>query len=270
MFETGNIGQVPYRLEMKLNSFSPRIDLSARFMFNEEKIGRLSDNKREIASSFLHEEKLRYKIFPGLGIGTTGIRDLPFTVAETEDRYIEGNYWTALADGHSGIAIFNRGNMGSVFETDGGFSLPLAYSMYYVWKTAILKGSFMYEFSLYPFEGRWDEADLHRKALEYSFAFVTGVSEKGTGKSGNQVQLFNISSSDVILSALYTMKRKTIIRFYESRGTEGELNLDYLQGPDSFTEADLLGNETGKIDSPVRFNPWQIRTLIMGNGNFGE
>ncbi len=270
LFETGNIGQVPYRLEMKLNSFSPRIDLSARFMFNEEKIGRLSDNKREIASSFLHEEKLRYKIFPALGIGTTGIRDLPFTVAETEDRYIEGNYWTALADGHSGIAIFNRGNMGSVFETDGGFSLPLAYSMYYVWKTVILKGSFMYEFSLYPFEGRWDEADLHRKALEYSFAFVTGVSEKGTGKSGNQVQLFNISSSDVILSALYTVKRKPIIRFYESRGTEGELNLHYIQGPDSFTEADLLENETGKIDSPVRFNPWQIRTLIMGNGNFGE
>ncbi len=270
LFETGNIGLIPYRLEMKLNSFSPRIDLTARFMFNEEKIGRLSDDKREIASAFLHEEKLRYKIFPALGIGTTGVRDLPFTVAETEDKYIEGNYWTALADGHSGIAVFNRGNMGSVYEPDGGFSVPLAYSMYYVWKTVILKGNFMYEFSLYPFEGKWNEADLHRKALEYSFACVTNVSEKGTGKSGNHVQLFNISSSDVILSALYTVNRKPLIRFYESQGTEGELNLHYLQGPDDFIEADLLGNETGKSNSPVTFNPWQIRTLIIGKSNRRE
>jgi hypothetical protein len=270
LFETGNIGQIPYRLEMKLNSISPRIDFTARFMFNEEKIGRLSDDKREITSAFLHEEKLRYKIFPALGIGTTGVRDLPFTVDETEDKYVEGNYWTALADGHSGIAFFNMGNMGSVHEPDGGFSIPLAYSMYYVWETVILKGSFMYEFSLYPFEGKWNEADLHRRALEYVFACITNVSEKGTGKSGTRVQLFNISSPDVILSALYTVKRIPLIRFYESRGEGGELNLHYLQGPDNFTEVYLLGNEKGKSNSPVTFNPWQIKTLMLRNINSRE
>jgi alpha-mannosidase len=142
--------------------------------------------------------------------------------------------------------------------------------MYYVWKTVILKGSFIYEFSLYPFEGKWNEADLHRRALEYSFSCLTNVAEKGTGKSGTRVQLFDISSSDVILSALYTVNRMPLIRFYESRGAGGELNLHYLQGSDNFTEVDLLGNEKGKSNSPVTFNPWQIRTLMLRNINRRE
>lgn len=74
---------------MKLTDASPRIDFRAKFHFNNQKIGRVTENKREIASAFLHEEKLRFIVFPSLGIGTTGIRDLPFTIAETDNKYIE-------------------------------------------------------------------------------------------------------------------------------------------------------------------------------------
>jgi alpha-mannosidase len=259
--EDGKIGSIPYRLEMTINSFSSGIDYKVKFQFNNEEIGRVSENKREVASAFLHEEKLRFKIFPALGIGTTGIRDLPFTISETDDNYIEGNYWTALADGHSGIAIFNRGNMGSVHESDGSFSIPLAYSMYYVWKTVMLKGEFTYEFCLYPFEGKWEEADLHRNALDYTFPCVATISKKGNGKSGNQIQLFNVSSSDVILSALYTQNDKPLFRFYESQGTNGKLKLDYLYGVGNLTEVDFGGKEKGKVESTLLFKPWQIRTL---------
>ncbi|MCJ7446070.1 MAG: hypothetical protein MUO72_00065 [Bacteroidales bacterium] len=268
--EDGNIGPIPYRLEMRLNSHSPRIDFTVRFQFNDEKIGRLSDNKREIASAFLHEEKLRFKIFPALGIGTSGVRDLPFTIAETDDKNIEGNYWAALADGHSGFAIFNKGNMGSVHESDGGFSIPLAYSMYYVWKTVMLKGSFSYEFSLYPFEGNWNDADLHRKALEYSFPYITKISKKGNGKSGNRIQLIDISASNVILSAFYTQDGKPLIRFYESQGIQGKLNLHCLQGADEFTSVDLRGLDTGKKDSQLLFSPWQIKTFRMEDAGQGK
>jgi hypothetical protein len=261
LHEKGNIGSIPYEIELKLYSYSPGIDFKVLFKFNEEKIGRLSDNKREIASSFLHEEKLRFKVFPALGIGTTGIRDLPFTIAETYDKYIEGNYWTALADGHSGVAVFNRGNMGSVHESDGGFSIPLAYSMYYVWKTVILKGDFNYEFSLYPFEGKWIDADLHRKALEYNFPFLVTTLKSGNGKSGNRIQLFRISESDVILTALYTSGGKALMRFYESQGETGELKLDSRIGSDEFTEVDLRGIEKTKTGSIIKFSPWQIKTI---------
>src|ERR1035437_5277777 len=100
LIETGEIGGITYRLKMGLSSFDPKIDFSANFIIKNEKIGRLSDNKREVISAFLHEEKLRFKVFPSIGIGTIGVRDLPFAISETEDSYIQGNYWTAVADGH--------------------------------------------------------------------------------------------------------------------------------------------------------------------------
>ncbi len=263
LHEDGKIGPIPYRLEMKLNDVSQEIRFMTKFHFNDENIGRVSDNKREVASAFLHEEKLRFKVFPALGIGTTGIRDLPFTIAETDDKYVEGNYWTALADGHTGLAFFNRGNMGSVHESDGSFSVPLAYSMFYIWKTVMLKGDFAYEFALYPFEGNWVEAGLHHKALEYNFPCVTESAKSGNGKLGNLIQLFDIKSPEVILSALYTQGGKPFIRFFESQGRKGQLQLDYLTGKSGYMEVDLSGKEQGKAASSLLFNPWQIRTYRL-------
>jgi alpha-mannosidase len=264
LHENGRIGSIPYRLEMKLTGGSPLIEYKVLFHFEEENIGRVTDNKQEIGSAFLHEEKLRFKIFPSLGIGTTGIRDLPFAIAETDDNYVEGNYWTALADGHSGIAFFNRGNMGSVRESDSSFSLPLAYSMYYIWKTVILKGDYIYEFAVYPFEGKYTDSELHKKALEYNFPCITGISAGNERTSGpEEIQPLIISSKDMVLSALYTRDGKPYIRFYESKGLKGELKIDYKPGPYVFTEVNLEGNESGNTESPLFFSPWQIRTLKL-------
>jgi hypothetical protein len=263
LVETGLIGTIPYRLEMRLYSYSSRLDYNVTFQFNEEKIGRLSENKREIASAFLHEEKLRFKLFPVLGIGTTGIRDLPFTIAETDDPYIEGNYWTALADGHSGVAILNHGNMGSVHEADGGFSVPLAYSMYYVWKTVMLKGNFTYEFSVFPFEGRWELADLHKKALEYNFPLLKTFTPEGNAQTGNRVQLFDISLSGVIMSALYTREEQPYLRFYETQGINDTLNLNFLKGSCSISEVNLRGKIISDAASRLNFTPWKIKTVKL-------
>jgi len=263
LHEEGNIGSIPYQIEMRLNDASPRIDFIAKLHLSNEKIGRVTENKREVASAFLHEEKLRFKVFPYLGIGTTGIRDLPFTIAETENKYIEGNYWTALADGHSGIAFFNHGNMGSVHEDDGSFSIPLAYSMFYIWKTVILEGDFTYEFALYPFEGKWDNAGLHHEALNYNFPVIISSSKKGSGALGDQFQPFDIESRNVILSALYTQGGKPFIRFYESQGSEDVLKLEFQPGPARLTEVDLSGNEQDSGNSPLLFLPWQIKTFRL-------
>jgi hypothetical protein len=268
LHEIGKIGSIPYKIEMRLNDASPRIDFTTKFHFSNEKIGRVTENKREVASAFLHEEKLRYKVFPSLGIGTTGIRDLPFTIAETENKYIEGNYWTALADGHSGIAFFNHGNMGSVHEDDGSFSIPLAYSMFYIWKTVILEGDFTYEFALYPFEGKWDNAGLHHEALNYNFPIIINSSKRGSGALGYKFQPFGMESRNIILSALYTQGGKPFIRFYESKGSKDILNLKFQPGPARLTEVDLSGNGHDSGISPFFFRPWEIKTFrldITGN-----
>ncbi len=163
--EIGRVGGIPYRLELAAQADSARIDLRVKFQFSGERIGVLSENKRDARSAFIHEDKLRFKMFPAAGAGAVGIRDLPFVIAESGERYLEGNYWTALSDGQTGVAVFNRGNMGSVREADESFSVPLAHAMFYIWNTRMLHGEYEYELALYPFAGDWRAAGLHRRAL---------------------------------------------------------------------------------------------------------
>ena len=265
LIETGEIGGIPYHLKMRLSSFDPKIDFSANFIIKDEKIGRLSDNKREVISPFLHEEKLRFKVFPSVGIGTIGVRDLPFAISETEDQYIQGNYWTAIADGHIGMAIFNKGTMESTHEQDNGFSVPLAYSMYYVWNTVILSGNYQYSFAIYPFEGKWENADLHRKAIEYNFPCLGVNTEKGNGSLGFENKIFDIQSKGVLISALYPSAGSTMVRMYESHGDDEQFNLQCLSGKAGFTEINLAGREIGNASSLMYFKPWQIRTLKIND-----
>jgi alpha-mannosidase len=153
--------------------------------------------------------------------------------------------------------------MGSVREADESFSIPLAYSMFYIWKTVILKGDYTYEFAVYPFEGKYADSELHRKALEYNFPCITSISKKGNDKKVNQIQPFNVSSPDIVLSAFYTRHGIPFVRFYESKGKKGELKFDYQSGLPDFTEVDLNGKELARIKSPLMFRPWQIRTLRL-------
>jgi len=259
--ESGLIGSIPYTFEMLVRTDTPRLDCKATFHFEGQKIGRLSDNKRDNKSAFIHEEKLRFKLSPAVGDGAIGVRDLPFVIAETNDRYVEGNYWTAVSDNRVGVAAFNRGTMGSVRESDGGFSVPLAHAMYYVWGTRMLNGDFTYEFALYPFVGDWRQADLHRRALEYNFPCVSVCTPPGDGRLGNEIRLLDVPSSDVIVSAVYTEGGRTYVRMYEHQGHDAKAGLKYLSGAARLTEVDLAGNEIGPTAQPMTFHPWEIRTV---------
>lgn len=259
--ESGLIGGIPYQFEMIVRSDIPRLDCEVSFSFDGQRIGRLSDDQRDSRSAFIHEDKLRFKIFPDVHNQAIGIRDLPFAVSETNDRYVQGIYWTALSDEAGGCAFFNRGAMGAVRESDGGFSLPLAYAMYYIWGTRMLNGRFTYRFSLYPFSGRWATADLHRRALEYSHPCVGLCTPPGDGRLGNESQILQPSSRNVILSALYPRNGSLYARFYEYRGEKGALELSTNQHQAKIDEVNLIGKEIRPLSLPAQFEPWEIRTF---------
>jgi len=261
--ESGLIGSIPYVLEIELRRDTPRLDCRVTFHFNGQRIGRLSENKRDSYSPFLHEEKLRFKLFPEVGEDAVGVRDLPFAVAETSDRYIEGNYWTAVTDNHAGVAVFNRGTMGSVREKDGGFSVPLAYAMYYVWGTRMLNGQFTYEFAIVPFGGDWTQADLHRRALRYTFPCVSICTAPGDGTLGDEVRLLDIPSSDVLVSALYSQGGRAYVRMYEHRGHSSEVRVHYLRGRARLTEVTLANREVEAVSGALAFQPWQVKTVCI-------
>lgn len=262
--EHGFISDIPYEFEMTFYEDNPRIDCKVKIDFNGQKIGLLSDNQRDGFSPFVHEKKLRFRYFPKIDTGATGIRDLPFAASETKDKYVNGNYWTALSDGRSGIAFFNKGNMGSVYEKDNSFSIPLAYSMYYVWGTRILYGPYNYEFAILPFTGNWKAARLHEKALEYSFQTPTFESKPGKGRMGNTINTFRIESGDdVILTALLPHKGDVIARFFKTNDLNKVTSIHFEKNGAGMVETNLDGkflrNANGKID----FKPWQIKTFLI-------
>ena len=259
--ESGLIGSIPYTLEMKFQADSPRIDCRVRFSFAGQKIGLLSDNKRDPSSGFVHEHKLRFKMFPALGGSAVGVRDLPFAVSETPDRYVNGLYWTAVTDGEKGLGIFNRGTMGAVREQDGAFSVPMAYAMYYVWGTRMLSGDFTYEIALYPFTEQWDKSGLHERAIEYNYPMAGLFAPASNSKSGHTIQPLVISSSDVIASAFLNLDDDIYVRMYEHRGRSCRVSLNYKMSQAKMTEVDLAGRELSVASGMLDFARWQIKTV---------
>lgn len=259
--EYGFIANIPYAFSMKFHSRSPRIDCRVEFRFDGQWIGQLSDDKRDRASPFIHDKKLRFKCYPSLSGEVTGIKDLPFVVTETLNPNVEGNYWTAVSDRDRGLAYFNSGNMGSVRERDGGFSIPLSYAMYYIWGTRMLTGSYSYEFALFPFSGPWTAADLHRQAIAYNFPPVSVSGIPGDGSLGHRVEMLDSVPENVILSALYTDEGRVFLRFYESTGKPAGPFEVLKDSTDDLIPVSLSGFPLGEPGNPVQFTPWQIRTF---------
>ena len=259
--ESGLIGTIPYTLEMKFYREYPRIDCWVRFQFAGQKIGRVTTDIRDGVSGFVHEDKLRFKMVPALGDDAVGIRDLPFAVSETTNPYVNGLYWTAVADAGKGIAVFNKGTMGAVREKDGAFSIPLAYASYYIWGTRMLSGDFEYEFALYPFTGAWSSVDLHRRAVEYNFPVVAAAAASAEGPLGQTFRPVQVESADAMVSVLYSRSGKTYVRMYEYRGKAGEVSLGYTAGKARMTLVDLAGHELGTSPGVLSIKPWQIKTV---------
>jgi len=259
--EYGFIADIPYVLRLKLGADSPRLDWKVTVELDSQRIGQLSDNIRESVSPFIHEKKLRFKFYPVIEKPAKAVRDLPFVVAETTSPYVQGNYWMAVEDKNRGLAVFNKGTMCLVNESDGGNSVPLAYSMYYIWGTRMLNGTFDYEFALNPYEGTWKEADIHKKAISYNFPMVTHTSDPHPGTSGLETGIFRINSDQVILSALYLDDGKVFARVYNCSDEPCDVTITDLMDHKGWNETDLQGNTINSVNKNIEFNPWQFKTL---------
>jgi alpha-mannosidase len=184
--EHGFIGSIPYTLELKFGADSPQTDCRVSFRFDGQKIGRVSEDPRDSSSPFVHEQKLRFRVFPALGEKAVGIRDLPFAVAETTNRYVEGN-----------------------------------------------------------------------------FPAVSVTGQTGDASLGAQVRLLDVSSENVILSALYHENNRLHLRLYESAGQPAVANVAWLPDKARLVEVDLLGRGDAATEGTLAFRPWQFRTLRL-------
>ncbi len=261
--EYGFIDDIPYTFQMKFYTNKPRVDCNVQFDFNGQKIGQLSDDKRDHISAFVHEKKLRFKCYPATGENVSGIRDLPFIIASTQDKYVEGNYWTAIKGKDQGLAYFNRGNMGSIREADDGFSIPLSYAMYYIWGTRMLEGKYTYKFAIYPFGSDTKPEAIHRKALEYNYLVIKADSKTGNGKLGSKISLLDVNAQNINLSALYVENNKLFMRLYESAGTKTHVPIQLKWNGKLLFESNLKETKGQKVVGETDFNPWEFKTFLI-------
>jgi hypothetical protein len=280
LIEKGKIGNIPYRSEWMFYRHNPRIDWHGEFLFGRQWIGRPKsplfeqdyqftqggqDPLSQIVPAFNdHEYKLRLRFYPYCGPHVVGIRDLPFHIAETDHPYVQGNYWTAVSDGQVGIALFNRGQMGSVRESDGAFSSILAFSLPYIWGTRVLEGKYIYDLGILPFTGPWQAVDLHRKAMEYNFPIQScRISEEKDTLDNSWTPYKEINHGKVMLSALYVKAGKPYARFYEYGGGQAEVALEWMCNPIRLTAVNLRECEQGRLGRRLKLGPWQVQTVCF-------
>jgi len=276
LIEQGEIGGLPYRSEWTFYHHTRRIDWHGEVTFNGEWVGRpkepmppdgviseRGDVPQTVTAWNDHEYKLRLRFYPYHATpAMTGIRALPFHIAETNDTYIQGVYWTAVSDGSVGLALFNRGLMGSVYEKDGALSSVLAFSLPYVWGTRWLKGAYTYELGILPFEGDWRNADLHRQAVEYNFPFITYVeSEQGDTLGEGWTPYRERVAGQAMLSALYTRGGCLYTRTYEYAGQPAQVAVEWLGRPANLQAVTLREQPLGRLGRRADLLPWQIQTL---------
>jgi alpha-mannosidase len=142
------------------------------------------------------------------------------------------------------------------------FAVPLAFANSYIWGTRMLSGEFAYEFSLWPFEGPWQEAALHRHALEYNMPCSTVGSGPGDGDFGETFQPVTLSSVNVSLSALYEHAGHVYLRLYDHTGQPSAVRLRAWKDQ-PLTEVNLAEDVLATTQNSGAFRPWQIRTFRM-------
>ena len=293
--QTGEIGGIPFEFTMKLYSKEKRIDCNVTFEMNSERVGRTDVTQGRPVPFTLnghhHEDKLCFIMKPCLKNDRRMYRDLPYSISEwngalrkteeywyPDDRilidtevspeesfnsttYFHGIYWLCLRDNENGVALFNKGCMGSAGEGNT-IRLPLIYSNEYMCGTRIVEGVFDNSFAIYLFKKECSCADIHRKAMAYAYPPAPLLVPKGDGDlRAFTAGKFKADGGEVILTALYPENDYILARFcnYSDNSAEAE----FLPSVGTISsETDLLGNELCKVtDGKLSFRPWEIKTV---------
>ena len=290
--QLGEIGGIPYRFEMSFSGERSRIDCKSRFEMNGELVGRTDITQGRPVPFTLNghhqEDKLCFVMNLCLDNDRRMVRDLPFAIADwngalrkTEEywypndrilidtevspeesfnstTYMQGIYWLAMRDKNHGMAVFNRGCMGSAVQGNK-LLIPLLYSNEYMCGTRILNGVFEDEFALLPFDDISD-AEIHRQSMSYNYMPVADIVAKGKGDLNDfSPAKFDSKGGEVILTAFYPENGSMFARFCNFSDEKSEALFD-ING--ELFETDLLGNETEKIiDNRLSFSPWEIKTI---------
>lgn len=293
--QKGEIGGIPFIFEMSFKGKSKRIECKTHFTMNGEHVGESGEchglNKSITVDGMTHENKLNFNMNLSLEKDRKMFRDLPYSVSEwsgdvrdVEDywyktdkiiydkpvsadesfessTYLNGIYWLALRDGKNGLAVMNRGCMGSVVRGNL-LSVPLLYSNRYMCGTRILNGEFSDEFAILPFDASFSNEDVHKNALSYAYLPTVVTVPKGNGDiSAFTAADFAFDGGNVVMTTLYPENGALLARFCNYSDEPSVVKFCPTVG-NVTEETNLLGEKTADANCKKSvFRPWEIKTL---------
>lgn len=293
--QMGKLGTIGYTFEMRLTDSSERIDCRTKFEMCGQLVGRTDVTQGRpvplTRNGHHHEDKLCFVMNACLDSDRRMVRDLPYSISDwngallkTEEywypndlilidtevpaeesfnstTYMHGIYWLCLRDSKNGLAVFNRGCMGSAIQGNR-MLIPLLYSNEYMCGTRILEGEFEDEFAILPFDSSVSDSQLHSKALSYAYQPEAAIIRAGDGdiSSFTAAQL-DCDTSAVVLTSLYPENGYVFARMCNySDETATATFIPSVGTVDAQT--DLLGNVTEEInDGKLTFRPWEVKTV---------
>lgn len=292
----GNMDTVPCEFVMTFSAVSPRIDCALTCTVKDtDRIGRTDITEGRPVPLTLnghhHHDKLCFTLDLNLKKDRKMYRDLPFSIAEwdgqlrlteeywyPDDRilvdtpvspeeafnnitHLQGVYWIALRDSEKGVAVINKGCMGSAVHGNRVY-IPLIYSNDYMCGTKILDGTYINEFSILPFDSTTDNIDIHKMSMEYNMPVISRVLNEGDGETESlEIARLTSDNEGVILTALYPEEGKITARMCNFSDNDAEATLE-LKGKAVSREEDFLGNAVSKIpDGRISIKPWEIKTV---------
>ncbi len=295
--QKGEIGGIPFEFTMSFSGKSKRIDCKSLFTMNNELVGRTDVTQGRPVPLTLnghhHEDKLCLSLNVNLSKDRKLFRDLPYSISEwngalrktekywypnddilidtevspeesfNNTTYFHGIYWLCLRDNENGLAVFNKGCMGSALNGNH-LLIPLIYSNEYMCGTRIIEGEYENEFAIMPFYAEMSNIDLHKSALQYVQPLVAVLSGKGNGEF-SKTSFFTLKNNDkeIILTALYPENDYILARFcnYSDEASSAEISSQYGK---IVAETDLLGNNLKPVsDGKLEFHPWEIKTIKL-------
>ncbi len=295
--QQGEIGGIPFAFEMRFNGDSPRIDCKVHFTMHGEHVGEAGEchglHKSVTVDGMTHENKLNFNMNLNLDNSRKMVRDLPYSISEwsgdvrdvedywyTDDKiiydkavtpeesfnsstYMHGIYWVALRDEKNGIAVMNRGCMGSVVRGNL-LSIPLLYSNLYMCGTRILDGEFEDEFAILPFDSSLSDADIHKKAVSYSYQPYVATAHAGNGDmTAFTAADFGTDGGEVILTTVYPENGALLARFCNYSDEPAVVIFNPTCGK-ATAQTDLLGNRISGIENgKLNFRPWEVKTVLI-------
>lgn len=293
--QRGKLGTINYVFEMRLSDNSERIDCRTKFEMNGQLVGRTDVTQGRpvplTRNGHHHEDKLCFVMNVCLDSNRRMVRDLPYSISDwngavlkTEEywypddlilidtqvtaeesfnstTYMHGIYWLCLRDDKNGLAVFNRGCMGSAIQGNR-MLIPLLYSNEYMCGTRILEGEFDDEFAILPFSADKNDAVLHTSAMSYAYQPEAAIIKAGNGDiAALTVADFECNTDAVIVTSIYPENGYIYVRLCNYSDVCASAKLKPFTGTVD-AQTDLLGNVAENLaDGNLFFRPWEIKTV---------